>query len=173
VCATSTKRLYRPETEAELETLVVQAHKDGTKLRCVGTALSPNGLALCDGGMVSLTSLDKVVKVDETTGLVTVQAGATVAAVVQALRPHGLTLRNFASIDEQQMGGFVQVGAHGTGATIGPVDEQVVGFKIVTPGQSGHLLSLSLSLSPPLCLPSLSLSLSLSLLLSVCPFALN
>jgi L-galactono-1,4-lactone dehydrogenase len=53
--------------------------------------------------------------------------------VVAALRPHGLTLQNYASIDEQQMGGFVQVGAHGTGATVPPVDEQVVGMKMVTP----------------------------------------
>ena len=30
--------------------------------------------------------------------------------VVEALRPHGLTLQNFASIREQAIGGFVQVG---------------------------------------------------------------
>ena len=40
--------------------------------------------------------------------------------VVEALRPHGLTLQNFASIREQAIGGFIQVGAHGTGARIPP-----------------------------------------------------
>jgi FAD/FMN-containing dehydrogenase len=30
--------------------------------------------------------------------------------------------------------GCVQVGAHGTGANIPPVDEQVIAFKLVTPG---------------------------------------
>ncbi len=53
--------------------------------------------------------------------------------VVEALRPHGLTLQNFASIREQTMGGFTQVGSHGSGATIPPVDEQVVSMKLVTP----------------------------------------
>ena len=53
--------------------------------------------------------------------------------IVEALRPHGLTLQNFASIREQAVGGFIQVGAHGTGATIPPVDEQVVSMKLVTP----------------------------------------
>lgn len=53
--------------------------------------------------------------------------------VVEALRPHGLTLQNFASIREQAIGGFIQVGAHGTGASIPPVDEQVVAMKLVTP----------------------------------------
>ena len=33
-----------------------------------------------------------------------------VLQVVEALRPHGLTLQNFASIREQAIGGFVQVG---------------------------------------------------------------
>ena len=55
--------------------------------------------------------------------------------VVEALRPHGLTLQNFASIREQTMGGFTQVGSHGSGATIPPVDEQVVSIKLVTPAK--------------------------------------
>lgn len=55
--------------------------------------------------------------------------------IVEALRPHGLTLQNFASIREQAVGGFIQVGAHGTGATIPPVDEQVVSMKLVTPAK--------------------------------------
>ena len=33
-----------------------------------------------------------------------------VLQVVEALRPYGLTLQNFASIREQAIGGFVQVG---------------------------------------------------------------
>lgn len=37
------------------------------------------------------------------------QAGARVQQVVDALAPHGLTLQNYASISEQQLGGFLQV----------------------------------------------------------------
>ncbi|KAJ1473245.1 hypothetical protein T484DRAFT_1637252, partial [Baffinella frigidus] len=66
---------------------------------------------------------------------VTVQAGARVSQVLEALRPHGLTLQNLASINEQQVGGFIQVSAHGSGAALPPVDEQVVGLTLVTPGQ--------------------------------------
>lgn len=53
---------------------------------------------------------------------------------MEALREHHLTLPNLASIAEQQMGGFVQVGAHGTGRLISPVDHYVTKLKIVTPG---------------------------------------
>lgn len=37
------------------------------------------------------------------------QAGARVQQVVDALVPHNLTLQNYASINEQQLGGFLQV----------------------------------------------------------------
>lgn len=37
------------------------------------------------------------------------QAGARVQQVVDALAPHGMTLQNYASISEQQLGGFLQV----------------------------------------------------------------
>lgn len=55
--------------------------------------------------------------------------------VVAALKPHGLTLQNFASIKEQTIGGFTQAGCHGTGARVPPVDEQVVAMKLVTPAK--------------------------------------
>ena len=61
--------------------------------------------------------------------------------VIEALRPHGLTLPNLASIAEQQIGGFIQVGAHGTGARIPPVDEFCTSLKLVTT----HMGTLTLS----------------------------
>mmetsp|Transcript_8981 Transcript_8981/g.11910 ORF Transcript_8981/g.11910 Transcript_8981/m.11910 type:complete len:573 (+) Transcript_8981:1153-2871(+) len=135
------KSYFQPESISELEEIVAAANKSGQKLRPVGNALSPNGIGLSSEGMVSLAMLDNIVSVDPKTGLVTVQAGAKVEQVVEALRPYGLTLQNYASIAEQQIGGFIQVGAHGTGATIPPVDEQVVGMKIVTPGKGTIMLT--------------------------------
>lgn len=58
----------------------------------------------------------------------------TTPQLTEALRARGLTLRNYASIREQTVGGFTQVSAHGTGATIPPVDDQVLALKLVTPG---------------------------------------
>ena len=81
----------------------------GEKLRCVGSALSPNGLAFNEEGMVSLALMDKILDIDTAKDRVTVQAGARVQEVVEALRPHGLTLQNYASIREQSIGGFTQV----------------------------------------------------------------
>eukprot|EP00752_Nemacystus_decipiens_P007727 g6908.t2 len=128
-----TKAYLQPESAEEVEHILNGAHKSGKRIRVVGNALSPNGLGLSEDTMLSLGQCDRVLHVDEEQGTVTVQAGARVQQVVDALAPHGLTLQNYASISEQQLGGFLQVGAHGTGATIPPVDEQVVGMKLVTP----------------------------------------
>ena len=126
-------RYYEPETVQELESIVAKCHNSGTPLRPVGSALSPNGISFQPGGMVSLAGLDRVIKVDKEKMAVTVEAGARVSHVVDALREYNLTLPNLASIAEQQMGGFVQIGAHGTGANIPPVDEFVTSLKFVSP----------------------------------------
>ena len=107
----------------------------GQTVRPLGSSLSPNGIALNKDGMITLAGLDKIIKIDAEKKTVTVEAGMPVREVVEALRPYNLTLPNLASIAEQQMGGFTQVGAHGTGKKIAPVDHYVTRLKIVTPGQ--------------------------------------
>lgn len=138
-----TKRYYQPETLEELNDLVNRAHHAHRKLRPVGSGLSPNGMGLEKEGMVNLVMMDKILAVDVDRKQVRVQAGTRVNQLVDALRPYGLTLQNFASIQEQQIGGFIQVGAHGTGARIPPVDEQVVALKLVTPAAGELDLSIN------------------------------
>lgn len=140
------ERMVTPETMEELVRALESTKRK--KMRPVGSALSPNGCAFEGKGMVSMGLLDKVVSVDAEKKTVTLQAGARVREVVEALRPHGLTLQNYASIREQQMGGFTQVGAHGTGATIPPVDDTVVEMKIVSPSRG--LVTLSAEKEPEL-----------------------
>lgn len=47
----------------------------------MGTALSPNGLALAEEGMVSLSQLDRILEVDTVNRTITVEAGARVSQV--------------------------------------------------------------------------------------------
>jgi len=96
--------------------------------------------------MISLSNLDAILEINSSmTGpgamTVKVQAGARVSQVIDELRPHGLTLPNLASIAEQQMGGFTQIGAHGTGASIAPIDEYVTELTLVTPAEGLVTLS--------------------------------
>ena len=81
-------------------------------MRPVGTALSPNELALGSRGMLSMVQLDGV-QVDMDKHTITLQAGARVSQVLEELQKHGLTLENFSSIIEQQIAGWTQTSAHG------------------------------------------------------------
>jgi len=129
-------RVYHPETSAEVAALLKEHHAKGAKLRVVGSGLSPNGIGLGDSGaaMLNLAHLDKVLQIDRDKAEVSVQAGMKVGDLCAWLEPHGLTLENLASIAEQQVGGFTQVGAHGTGARVPPVDMQVISMRLATPG---------------------------------------
>ncbi|CAM9162976.1 unnamed protein product [Discosporangium mesarthrocarpum] len=128
-----TKSYLQPDSLQEVEQIISKAHEEGQRVRVVGNALSPSGLGLSKDTMLSVGLCDRVLRINKKRQTVTVEAGARVQQVVDALAPHGLTLQNYASISEQQLGGFLQVGAHGTGATIPPVDEQIVALKLVTP----------------------------------------
>ena len=133
--------LYQPETHNHVEAIVSDAHAQKRKLRCIGSGLSPNGIAFQDQGMISLSLMDKVLSVDKERMRVTVQSGARVQDVADQIRDYGMTLVNYASIREQTVGGFTQIGAHGTGAGIPSVDDSVVGLKIVTPSKGTLYLS--------------------------------
>ncbi|KAJ8433158.1 hypothetical protein Cgig2_007122 [Carnegiea gigantea] len=136
-----TRNFFQPESVSDLERIVKDAHQKGQKIRPVGSGLSPNGVGLSRAGMVNLALMDKVLEVDKQKKTVRVQAGARVQQLVDGIKEHGLTLQNFASIREQQIGGIVQVGAHGTGARLPPIDEQVIAMKLVTPAKGTIELS--------------------------------
>lgn len=54
----ATTRVYvQPESLHELEVVVKLAHEQGQKIRPVGSGLSPNGIGLCEGGMIDLCYL--------------------------------------------------------------------------------------------------------------------
>eukprot|EP00962_Isochrysis_galbana_P004741 scaffold1302_cov114-Isochrysis_galbana.AAC.19 len=124
---------FEPDSPAAVQRILDWMNEAGRRVRVVGSALSPNGLGLSNGAMLNMAQCDAIVSVNPESKQVTVRAGARVKEVVEALRPHGLTLQNYASIAEQQIGGFIQVGAHGTGASIPPVDEQVVRMTLISP----------------------------------------
>ncbi|KAL2501812.1 L-galactono-1 [Forsythia ovata] len=130
-----TRTFIQPETLQELESIVKDCNQNKHKIRPVGSGLSPNGIGLTRAGMVNLALMDNVLEVDKEKKRVRVQAGIRVQQLVDGIKEYGLTLQNFASIREQQIGGIVQVGAHGTGARLPPIDEQVISMKLVTPAK--------------------------------------
>jgi L-galactono-1,4-lactone dehydrogenase len=135
-------KIYEPKSERELERLLKYYQAKKKKIRPVGTALSPNGISFPDIGSdgVTVHNFNHII-VDPNNQTVRVGAGATVADVLTELAKHGLTLENFSSIQEQQIGGWTQVAAHGTGVTLSTVEEQIIEMKLMTPAEG--LLTLS------------------------------
>merc|ERR1719487_1635845 len=91
--------------------------------------------------MVSMAQLDNILSVDKQKMTITVEGGARVSQILDELQKHGMTLANFSSITEQQIGGWTQVAAHGTGARIPTVDEMILAMTLVTPGKGTLELS--------------------------------
>ncbi|KAL0583069.1 hypothetical protein ABG067_007036 [Albugo candida] len=150
------RALYEPENVAELKSILQIHHAQGKKIRCVGAGISPNGIGfsskvkypkedvtLYHEDMVSVASLDKVLNVDTSNNCVTVETGIKVDCLLEHLRSHGLTLKNVASIRDQQIGGLLQSGCHGTGAKIPPMDAQIEEMILLTPGEGEITLSAS------------------------------
>ena len=100
---------FQPESADAVQRILTFMHNVGSRLRVMGSALSPNGLGLSDEAMLNMAMCGDIISIDIERRQATVQAGARVSEVVEALRPHGLTLQNYASIAEQQIGGFLQV----------------------------------------------------------------
>jgi L-galactono-1,4-lactone dehydrogenase len=135
-------RVYSPRSTQEVSRILRLHHDMGKKVRPIGTALSPNGIGFVaeSDSLISLSSIDHI-QVDVKRQLVTVGAGATVKQVLHELQKHGLTLQNFSSIQEQQIGGWMQVSAHGTGCKLSTVDDMILRLTLAVP--TGGILPLS------------------------------
>jgi L-gulonolactone oxidase len=125
------RRLHRPRHADEVATIVREAARRGARLRAVGAALSPSDIAMSDEEVVVLDGLDRVLAVDVDASLVTVQAGASLAAIDDELGRHGLGLPNFGSIASQTVAGAVATATHGTGLRFGALSTLVEAMTLV------------------------------------------
>lgn len=88
-----------------------------TKCRPLGSSLSPNGIGMPHrlGDALTLAHFqpnslsNKTMQIDLERRLITVSAGCTVSEVLEELKKANLTIENFSSITEQQVGGWMQV----------------------------------------------------------------
>ena len=124
-------RVVRPRSVDELAAEVRQAAADGLRLRAVGSGHSFTDAAVTDGVMVDMGALDRLVRLDAATGLVTVQGGATLHRLNRRLAVDGLALANLGDIDAQTISGALATGTHGTGARLGGLATQVTALGLV------------------------------------------
>lgn len=101
-----------PQNEEELLQLLEQ-HR-GKTVRAVGSKHAWSDAIVSDDLLVSLNAFDHVCINDERE-TVTVGAGCRVKALIEKLKPSGLTLHSLGLIDEQTVAGATATGTHGSG----------------------------------------------------------
>ncbi|HET8642066.1 MAG TPA: D-arabinono-1,4-lactone oxidase [Pseudonocardiaceae bacterium] len=126
------RSVRRPRSEEELLAAVRDAARAGHRLRVAGSGHSFTPLACTDGVLVDLAGYDRLLAADRDSGLVTVQAGMTLARLNKLLAAHGLAMPNLGDIAYQSVAGAIATGTHGTGIRLGNLSTVVESLRLVT-----------------------------------------
>ncbi len=139
-------RWFRPASVEEISAAVKAAGDAGLTVRALGSGHSFTPAAACDGAVLDLSSWTGVESVDA--GVVTVRSGTTIRSLNAALDGLGLAMANLGDIDAQTIAGALATGTHGTGASLGGLATQVLGFTLVL--ADGSVVTCSSSEHPSL-----------------------
>lgn len=131
-------QLATPRDEAEVAALVRGASASGRHVRVGGALHSWSRVAMTDGLLLSLDSLDAIVAIEGEH--VTVQAGIRLHVLVERLAERGLALPITGSILVQSLAGALSTGTHGSSLAHGCLASFVRGVRLVL--ASGDVLDL-------------------------------
>ncbi len=120
-------RIHRPHTIDDVAAIA----REATSLRAIGSRHSFTDIA-DSAELVSLDEFDTEMTLDEDAGTVTVGGQATYGDVARLLEPHGLALRNMASLPHISVAGAIATGTHGGGVANGSLATAVAGLEFVT-----------------------------------------
>lgn len=107
--------IQHPADEDEIVALIHQAAEKGKRVKPIGSALSWSDIIDIPAVAIQFDKLDRIIEVDRDGRRITLQAGAPLMRVNEALAEHGLALDNFGSIVKQTAAGYTATGSHGTG----------------------------------------------------------
>ena len=125
-------RIERPASELEVVDIVRRAVAEHLRVKVVGSGHSFTGIAVPDEVMIDLNRMNRVVNVDHTGGVVTVQAGIVLSDLNAVLELHQLSMPNLGDVTYQTLAGALSTSTHGTGLQRTGLAAQIRGFKIVT-----------------------------------------
>jgi len=119
--------IFRPTTLAEVIAIVTRAESEGRKVRAVGSGHSFSDIALTDDFLIDTHGLKKVLTLDtdtlkagtQTSTLVDVECGITIADVNDKLDELGLALINMGAHTAQTVVGALSTSTHGSGISLG------------------------------------------------------
>ncbi len=125
--------VHEPTSADEVAAIVRRAAGQGQRVKVIGGGHSFTDVAMTDGHLLSLESMNRLRGVGGPEGLdVTVQAGIRLHDLNDRLATRGLALPNLGDIDHQSIAGAVSTATHGTGAGHGNIATTIVGLELVT-----------------------------------------
>lgn len=134
-----------PKTEGELGTLLRTAKGP---VRPVGSGHSFTALVPSEGTIVDVSRLSGVLDVDPVNMTATLGAGTRLRQAARLLSAQGLAFSNLPDIDVQTLAGSFSTATHGTGKTLPPIHDGVVGFRLIT--AAGETLDVTRDNNPAL-----------------------
>ncbi|KSB91216.1 FAD-linked oxidoreductase [Caulobacter vibrioides] len=137
-------RIARPRTLDELSRLV----READKVRVVGAGHSFMPLCETGGLLLDLSELEGAVEIAPDRQTVWAPAGWSLKRLTAALWAEGLSLINQGDINPQSLAGATATGTHGTGAELGSLSTQTLGFRLIT--ADGRLVECGPGLEPEL-----------------------
>jgi FAD-linked oxidoreductase len=119
--------MERPRTLDELQRLV----REASRVRVAGAGHSFMPLCETDGLLLTLDQMEGAVEVAPDLASAWVPAGWPIHRLTAALWDKGVSLANQGDIDKQAIAGALATGTHGTGASLGALSTQALGFELV------------------------------------------
>lgn len=128
----SRPELYlQPQSTEEIRKIITLARRSRRRIVTTGSAHSPSDLTCTSSWLVNLDHYDRLLDVNEETGVAVVQAGIRIHDFGLRLQTRGLAMPNLGSIDEQSLAGAIATGTHGSSTRHGLMSQSVLGLKIM------------------------------------------
>ncbi|KAL9639532.1 MAG: hypothetical protein Q9204_001050 [Flavoplaca sp. TL-2023a] len=121
----------QPRTTREIRKIVALAQRCRRRLVIVGCGHSPSDLTCTSAWMVNLDHYNRILNIDKSSNLVTLQAGIRLYELIAQLKENGLAMPNLGSIDNQSIAGALATATHGSSTRHGLLSQSVLSLKIM------------------------------------------
>ncbi len=122
----------QPTTVEQVQEIVKHAGLSGQKISICGARQSQGGQATAEQALlVDITRLNKVLAINVSQKLITVQTGITWKQIQDYINPYGLAVKAMQSYSDFTLGGSLGVNAHGQDIHVCSLSSTVQSFKLV------------------------------------------
>jgi decaprenylphospho-beta-D-ribofuranose 2-oxidase len=129
---TQVREVIHARSEDDIRNAVLGAVRSGVKVAIAGKRHSMGGQTLYpDAIALDMLQFNKILALDETNKILTVQSGATWNSIQEFLNPHGLAVLAMQGPNVFTVGGSMSVNAHGWDMRHGPVGASVEWFRVL------------------------------------------